>query len=297
MRIAAVLSVKDEVDLIETTIAHLREIGIDVIIASDMGSTDGTLGVLERYRSDSDFMIIEHNEQTTTDEWSRTNLEVVKKVDVEWVTFVDADEYLLAATGSLRDCRALIDADVLAIDVFNIPLSASGPLMPRRLVVGAYDELSLIFKPIKDFRSYLRENPDSPMIRMEWGVKVMARPECIAAVGDGSHSVVPVQGAHLRFINPSDLLIAHLPFSTRRRFASKIESIRLVFDIHDEYMGEHLGWHWRHWLALAEDGRLDEEFNRNVFDTDTIAALRMEGVIRSAQEVFEERISSIAEVP
>ena len=42
MRIAANLSVKDEVELIETTIAHLHAIGVDVIVACDMGSTDGS---------------------------------------------------------------------------------------------------------------------------------------------------------------------------------------------------------------------------------------------------------------
>lgn len=59
MRIAASLSVKDEVERIETSIAHLRAIGVDVIVACDMGSTDGTLDILERYRSDGDFLIVQ----------------------------------------------------------------------------------------------------------------------------------------------------------------------------------------------------------------------------------------------
>jgi hypothetical protein len=51
MRIAANLNVKDEVELIETTIDRLRAIGVDVILACDMGSTAGTVDILERPRS------------------------------------------------------------------------------------------------------------------------------------------------------------------------------------------------------------------------------------------------------
>jgi glycosyltransferase involved in cell wall biosynthesis len=293
MRIAANLSVKDEVELVETTIAHLRAIGIDMIIACDMGSTDGTLDVLERHRSDDDFWIVRLTERTTTEEWSRANLELAKKVDVDWVAFLDADEYLLPATRSLKSCEALIDADVLIIDVFNIPLGPRGPLMPNRLGLSDYGEIALITEPIPQFRSYMQDSPNAPFIRMEWPPKVMARPERIVAVNDGAHSVMSVEGARLRSAKSNDMLIAHLPFSTRPRFARKIDNIRRVFEIHDEYMGRDLGWHWRHWLTLADQGRLDEEFDRNVFDTETISILRAGGVIRSAQEVFQDRMTQL----
>ena len=46
-RIAAYLGVKDEVELIEPCIAHLRSIGVEHIMACDMSSTDGTAEVLE----------------------------------------------------------------------------------------------------------------------------------------------------------------------------------------------------------------------------------------------------------
>ncbi len=57
MRIAANLGVKDEVELIERSVAHLRAIGVDLIIACDLGSTDGTLEILEKHRSDRDFWL------------------------------------------------------------------------------------------------------------------------------------------------------------------------------------------------------------------------------------------------
>ena len=49
MIIAAALGVKDEIELIERCIIHLQNIGIDLILACDVSSTDGTREVLERY--------------------------------------------------------------------------------------------------------------------------------------------------------------------------------------------------------------------------------------------------------
>ena len=296
MRIAANLSVKDEVELVGQTIAHLRAIGVDVIVATDMGSTDGTLDILEQYRSDEDFFIARLTEQTTTEEWSLAILQHVNDADVDWFAFVDGDEYLLPAMGSLRECRGFADADIVIIDRFNIPLSPTGPLIPNRLVPSRFAELALIVEPIPQFRSVLEANPDTPWIRGVPMPKVMARPAVIAAVNDGAHSIVPVDGALLRYVTSQDLLIAHLPFSTRVRFARKIENIRRVFELHDEYMGENLGWHWRRWLASADQGRLNEEFNRNVFGTEMVSALRASGVIRSAADVFQSRKSRNCEV-
>lgn len=57
LRIAAYLGVKDEVELIERSIDHLRAIGVDYIMACDMSSTDGTAELLEKYRA-PDFSIL-----------------------------------------------------------------------------------------------------------------------------------------------------------------------------------------------------------------------------------------------
>jgi glycosyltransferase involved in cell wall biosynthesis len=52
-RIAAFLGVKNEVEIIEQSIAHLRSIGVDHIMVCDMSSTDGTAEILQKYRSDN----------------------------------------------------------------------------------------------------------------------------------------------------------------------------------------------------------------------------------------------------
>src|SRR5947207_8904432 len=102
MRIVAHVGIKDEVELIESTIAHLRAVGVDHIIAIDDYSTDGTAELLEQYRSDDDFWVARLN-ATEQDK----SLELVRKAKADWVIFLDADEYWLPVSGSLKDCAAL----------------------------------------------------------------------------------------------------------------------------------------------------------------------------------------------
>jgi len=291
LRIAAHLGVKDEIDLVEKTIAHLRAIGVDLIIAVDSYSTDGTADVLDAYRSD-DFWFIQMSdlEPDGPDKaWLRKNLELVQKADADWVIFLDADEYWIPASGSLRDCSALTNSDLLSVDRFNIVLGAHGPMVPVELIPERYEELLLFVEPIPDFRTHLQANPDTPWIRGVPVPKVMVRPQLICAISDGMHDAVAAPDVALRRRKPSDLLITHLPFTTRARFRRKVDNVRNVIAAHDEYFGKHLAWHWRNWLALAEQGRIDEEFDRQRLSVEAIAEFRVSGVIRSAAEVFAER--------
>ena len=291
MRIAAHLGVKDEITLVEKTIAHLRAIGVDLIIAVDAYSTDGTADVLSAYRSDDDFWFVQMSDLEPDVEdkaWLRKNLELVQRANADWVIFVDADEYWLPASGSLRDCSALASSDLLSVDRFNIALGMHGPVMPDELIPQKYDDLLLFVESIPDFRARLQANPDTRWITNVPVPKVMARPERIGVLTDGMHDAVAAADVSLRRTKPGDLLIAHLPFTTRARFKGKLANARKLIAAH-EYLGEHFAWHWRHWLTLAEEGRIDEEFDRQRLSAEAIAEFRAAGAIRSAAQVFAER--------
>lgn len=292
MKIAAHVGIKDEVELIERTIAHLRAIGVDLIIACDTCSTDGTMEILESHRSEDGFWLVQIDNETDSLErvWLNRAVELARKSDADWVIFLDADEFWIPATGSLKDCEALASTDAVLVDRFNIPLGPNGPQMPNELVPGRYDELLLFVEPIPDLRTYLEANPDTPWIRGVPMRKVMARPRCVGGLTHGMHDIIAVDQSPVRRAVARDLLIAHLPFTTAGRFARKIDNVRKVFSVHDKYFAGHMAWHWRRWLAMAEAGRTDEEFNRQIHGKEDIAALRDQGVIRTAAEVFHTRI-------
>jgi SAM-dependent methyltransferase len=299
LKIAAYLGVMDEVELIERTIDHLYSIGVDLIVVGDMGSTDGTLEILKKPRPPERFWLTQPKDQgqELLDAWPTTRLELLRQA-IDWVLFIDADEYVLPASGRLKDCAALREADVLYIQPFNVPLGTDGPLMPARLVPDLYEELLLIVKSPADFlefRRYLQENPDVAWITGVPEPKMMARPECVETLIEGMHDIAAVGREPRHRSKPKDLLIAHVPFTTEARFARKVENARKGLALYDEWGGEYvtgdLAWHWRRWVALADQGRLREEVDRTIWDKQVIAGLRRSGVIRSAAEVFGEQVA------
>jgi glycosyltransferase involved in cell wall biosynthesis len=285
MKIVATLDVKDEVELIEKNIGHLRAIGVDHIIACDFSSTDGSYELLQAHRSDEDFWVLRLDDQIADEfqTWARTLIALVKSAKADWAIFLDADEFWIPASGSLKDCAALPSADVVSLDRYNVPLSPDGPMMPDELRPPRYEDLLLITMPIED---YADGSGDLPWIWAKAEPKVMGRPARIRGLDHGCHDVFPLDATRLRRSTTDDLFIAHLPFTTRSRFHRKVENIRRTFSVHDDFFGESLAWHWRRWLTLADQGRLDEEFDRTVFDATTMTSLRGDGSIRSAAEIF-----------
>jgi hypothetical protein len=72
------------------------------------------------------------------------------------------------------------------------------------------------------------------------------------------------------------------------RFARKIDNIRLaVGDNADDDYDD--AWHWRRWVAMAQQGRINEEFEASTFSESVTADCRTEGTIRSVAELFRER--------
>ncbi len=292
MRIAASLSVKDEAELIEPAIAHLRNIGVDLIIACDVSSTDGTYEILEKYRSDSDFWLyrLSDSEGDSFEPWRRTMLALVKSAEVDWVIFLDADEFWLPASGNLKGCAGLADADVLSVDRYNVPVSSDGALFLDALAPKRYEDIILIVEESADLKTELEANPSLPWIaRATTDSKLMARPESIGALALGGHLAVSATGEALDTVTPSDLIIAHLPFTTIGRFNRKVENIRKILGAHQHIDTGRSAWHWKRWLKLAEEGTLEAEFERSVWQPEKIAELRQQGSIRSAAEILQKR--------
>ena len=293
MRIAAVVSVKDEIELIDRCLAHLRTIGVDAIVACDKGSRDGTRERLDQYRADADFTIIDVSDHESHETWAAENLALLKHIGADWVTFLDADEFIVAASGRLADCKALATSDVVTFDRFNVPLAPTGPLLPDELVPDRYDELLVVAEPISDYWDHAEREPETSWMLAKVAARVVARPRCIGTIAYGGHNVFPLEGsAPIRRAHADDAFVAHAPTTTWQRFERKVENIREWLTVQDESFGPSRARHWRRWAAQAAEGSLQEEFDRLIFDTQTIADLRERSVIRSARDLLADRMNA-----
>ncbi|MGE0462984.1 MAG: glycosyltransferase family 2 protein [Vicinamibacterales bacterium] len=287
-RIAAIVGVKDEVELIGASIKHLRQIGVDHIIVADAGSTDGTLDVLEDERRAGGVLVAHVDPATVVDydTESAHTMALARESGADWVLFMDADEFFIPATGSLKDCRHLRDADVIVADRFNVVVTPDHLLMPAILAPRHYAHLSLFTRQVPDFRRYMDERPHASFVTVRPGPKVMARPSVADALVPGGHDV---HASGARRAVATDLIVAHVPFTTEDRFERKVANIRKEVAMRPAYFAGGYAWHWRRWAEMTAPGALEAEFARQITDEPAIAGLRREGVLRSAAELLAER--------
>lgn len=285
MKIVAHLGVLDEVEVIARAVDHLFRIGVDHVIAFDMGSRDGTLEVLERHPR-ARLTIERLNRSTPWNELHERTVGAVRRTDADWALLLDADEFWLPATGSLRACLAGAAHDVAVVDRFNVVLTDDGPAMPDPLVPENYDRIYLHTRRLENFRQHLEDHPETPWITGVPVPKVIARREFIGSVGMGGHDVLSVQSESGRRARAADLIVAHFPLSTLDRFRKRVANISEFFELNPDYFQGSQGWHWRRLYELHRGGKLCEEFERQVVERGRLDELIEEGSVQTASEVL-----------
>lgn len=287
MKIVAHMGVKDEVELVESCLRHLRMIGVDKIIACDMGSTDGTLALLRKdCAPDLEVLSLEDIDADGIEALKEKNVAAIRRSGADWAMFLDADEYWLPATGRIHDCASLEGNDLLTVGRYNIVREGSSP-NPPPMDARNYDRLLLYARQVEGFRQKFEVGTAPPWIQYVPVSKVMVRPSCIGAIGTGGHAVAASGDQPLQRAQPGDLLIAHLPFTTKERFARKINNVRRIFGVHDQYFGVNMAWHWRKWLELDTEAKVTAEFSRQIIAPRELTNLRAQGAIRSAAEMLD----------
>lgn len=292
MKIAAVLGAKDEIELIRPAIAHLRAIGVHHVIAVDGGSTDGTAEVLAREAEGHGFELmpsadIGYDGAEAEMRSAGRALDRARRAGADWVLFCDADEFWLPATGRLEDTAALAGPAALRVARFNVPLLPEGPAIAFPIGPGGYPDLLLYApdEPRKATMARVRQDAGMPWIAAIPVEKVMVRPDAAATTGSGHHSGLDVEGRPVPTIRPSDLVIAHVPFTTEARFARKVANIAAVVAASGHRWGPDSAWHWRRWMEAGEGGAA-AEVARNTITVEALAGLRRSGAVKSAAELL-----------
>ena len=104
------LLARDEADIVDAQIAFHLHAGVDLVIATDNRSTDGTTEILERYeRAGVLHLLHEDGDDMRQDVWvTRMARLAATEHRADWVINSDADEFWWPRGGSLKDVLATI---------------------------------------------------------------------------------------------------------------------------------------------------------------------------------------------
>lgn len=257
MKLFGISAVRNEADIIGLTVLHHLRLGLDRVLVTDNGSTDGTGEVLQRIaRADSRLRYFSDdrmfNQAATATELARE----AYRQGADWVLPFDADEFWWSARGvSLRDVLEGSDAGSL----YTVPLNfiqsrcqkEATPDAVMRATYRAYETV-----PIGNLARQLLEAHKVGMSQIAYPPKHVVRLTDSVEIGRGNHSVRGTRGESRMDEN---LLCLHLPLRSRALLESKTERSRRLAEA-----GLTGGaWHVWHWAREIARGNLEEEWAAN----------------------------------
>lgn len=215
----AVTMVKNEADIIATTLRHLLEQEVDGILVADNGSTDDTRAIIEDLASSAPVFLADDREPAFFQGQKMTRLSHwARRAGAAWVIPFDADELWFAKSQTVGAFLRQSPASIVRASIFNVAPLGTGA----------------------------RVGDDAGWVmgrQASWWKKVAFRPHPFMAVAMGNHEVDrpgrPVDG----------LGIAHLPYRSLAQMASKLRAgAASLSDIPGSS-----GLHWRDLGSLSDE--------------------------------------------
>jgi len=198
MKLVMTILVRDEADIIDAQLAFHLNAGVDFVLATDNGSVDGTVDILEAYARDGYLHLLrEPGGDYRQLEWvTRMARLAATDFGADWVINSDADEFWWPRGGSLRDVLAAVPERFGIVPAFNrdfLPRPFDGGFFAERMTARLSPHA-----PVNDPAGPYRPRP-----------KVVHRADRHVFVARGAHALVNSAFEPLRTWHPIEAL--HFP--------------------------------------------------------------------------------------
>ena len=292
-KIILVTSIYDQADILEYYLEWYLDLGVNFIIAQDLGSSDGSQDVLDRFARSRQLTWFTLPERNSLKYVSGPALATMARglYDAEWIIQCDADEFL-APQG--RDLRSILrdakkdEFTVLNVACFNM---TGPPLGPAQNALQT--RTWRIERPITETHEHqLSGEIPVPYIFMRHPPKTIVRASTFVAYGPGTHGATSAWG---RNGEVPDLRFLHYPIRGFDKFEKKIRNTTAWLEDNPHLEAE-WGWHWRRWIRLAQNGRLRQDYESQFTSPARAQELVRDGVF-SKDETISNWINSKQETP
>jgi hypothetical protein len=252
------LLVRDEEDVIAANLAHHFAQGVDFVVATDNGSVDGTVALMEAEERAGRLRLIHEPEDTYAQHRWVTRMARLAATDhgADWVINNDADEFWWPREGDLASTFAQVPegTDVVVAHRYNLVARPDG-------------------RPMTVRQARPRQHPglgDGPL-----PPKAAHRADPDVTVLQGNHEVDGLAGTS---VDDGRIEILHVPVRSYAQFANKIAKGGAAYARNTELPVE-VGHQWRRLHGLQQDGTFDDEWQKLLLSEDEIAAGLTDGTL------------------
>jgi len=263
----------DQSDILEDFLDWHLDLGVDLILALDGGSTDGTRDVLERYARTERVVWFALPERDMTKYSIADALPAMARdrYSADWIIYCDVDEFVCTHAKNLRTVLAECDRD--GITLLNLPRrTMTGPLIPLGRRATEVLTLRIDRTVVPTGEQILAWDFPVPFAFLEVGPHVAVRATAIDSFASGMHSATVTWGASAT----SDLYILHYAIRGYEDLRQKVRNTERWLD-DNPHLPPRWGWHWRRWIHLEKAGRLREDYERQFVSAERANELVADG--------------------
>jgi glycosyltransferase involved in cell wall biosynthesis len=255
------LLVRDEADIVAATIEHHLAQGVSHIVATDNGSVDGTIEILEGYAAAGVLSLI-HEKRQDYDQsaWvTRMARLAATAHHADWVVNGDADEFWVP----LDRGHTLVDALGRIPAQIDVVTAHRQDLRGRRGVNGPWAD-TLVWR---DART---QWPDGRPL----GPKAAHRGLPDVVVAQGNHGITSDRA--LQTLQGEPISILHLPLRSWPQFRRKIENGGSSYAANSA-LDASVGWHWRDDYERLGAGQLSAAYESRRLSAVDVVRYELDG--------------------
>lgn len=284
MRLSMNLLVKNESDIIGDNIRFHAAQGVDCFVVMDNGSTDGTREIVEKLKSEYEIHIIDRpvldyqqsRWKTEMAHYSRRNL------GAAWSIANDADEFWVSDSGNIKSDLTWSGSVVYCKRVNMIPDYRFG-----QDCFSYLDSAYRVKSPVLNKGGRIIEDDSFAVSLGNINGKVIVNNYGILRVKGGNHRAWHLW-SFLNYASSKSITVYHFPIRSRSGFIANIENRAKLLERGVTRMGDH----YRRWVRLYNEGKLDQEIDRIALSPQDAETLLKFGIIEDASEVSE-RLRSV----
>jgi hypothetical protein len=275
----------DQGDILADFLDWHLDLGIDLILALDHGSTDGSRETLADYARNRPVVWFPTPERDIS-KYSPADMLASMARDqyhADWVIHCDVDEFLCSGGDDLRTVLAKAERDGVTqviIDRHNMTA-----LMPDTGQRAMQSHILRVEKPIElNYDDRVSGDLPVPWLFSKDAPHLAVRTSALVEYGNGAHSATLSWGkAELS----DQLFIQHYPIRGYDEFEQKVRNTEdwLASNKHLE-QDPLWAWHWRRWIRLRAEGRLREDY-----EAQFIPPTRAQELVREGTCVFDDTVS------
>ena len=265
-KVVMTLIVKDEDDILEENIIFHLNTGVDLILAMDNNSSDGTTDILKKYKKTGSLIyFLEPSQEYLQDKWATFLAhQAYFEHQADWIIHTDADEFFIPNFGNIMECLAEVQTrtDVLFINRHDfIPIKR-----PERLSAP----IEMIYRKA-DSLEWFTGKPILPKI-IHKGFPDMQ-------VTKGNHNI---HGSLIKKkIDFPNIETFHYPIRSFQQFEKKIKltGIQHINNINSKNN------RYFYWYSMLEQGKLKDVYDEYCLDEEQIQAYLENGDLLKEQRL------------